>query len=249
MSQERPDRPHDLQDMEPGEEAMRSLRSAAERGSRWTQGGQEPRRRGWNLPGLIGVLLAIAVFAGLATAVVITYKRPEGDPLPRNEGAAAALRESPYLAQAPWLFQRNGSGLIQNEPENPSIIYPPGTTYAQAVQRLVSSVIATGELPEIARPGPLLDRGVVWEKNPGGPRLSLVSPTSYADNGKILVPSFVIDGSVPTAAAARIADAIQSGEPAGSFAPGVFRVSVPILRRCHISPRPAPCPLPDPSGG
>lgn len=187
--------------------------------------------------------------AGVATAaVVLNEKQPA---VPATPATRAAIGESGVLANAPWLFQAEGAPLIQTAPRRPSLRFPPGTTYAEALKALVGSVIADGTLPDEARVAPPLPPGVIWRRSRSAPRLDLNAPAGYSrPEGRILPPVFTIPGWVSAKEAERIGKALAEGTPIGEGDALLVTIAPPALAACQRLPRVRACRLdpPPPAG-
>lgn len=231
---------------EPSERTMQGARgravaaasSAASASRRW--GG---RRRVLT----VAAVAALVLGAGAATAsMMLTQRTPA---VPSDPGSRAAIGESGVLAHAPWLFQAGGSPPVQTAPRLPSLRFPPGTTYGQALDQLVRSVIADGTLPGDARIAPALPPGAVWARGGrrSGPRLDLTAPAGFArPTGRILTPDFQVPGWVTPSEAAAIGKALADGTPVGEEAALLVMVIPPALAPCQSLPRASPCRLDPP---
>ncbi|HMN99205.1 MAG TPA: TlpA disulfide reductase family protein [Miltoncostaeaceae bacterium] len=145
-----------------------------------------PRRSPWRRPlGIAAAFAGAAALAGLLVALIIAT--PGGDdaarpaalvpdpaslgPLaacatpppdlavPCVEGTEAVRKGQPALATAPWLYARTDGS--PDPARHPSLVFPPGVTYAQAVDALVQTVTMTGRLPGGTALGPPLPAGAV----------------------------------------------------------------------------------------
>jgi thiol-disulfide isomerase/thioredoxin len=79
--------------------------------------------------------------------------------VPCVEGTEAVRRAQPALASAPWLYAR-----LDGSPApvpHPSLVFPPGVTYAEALDALVQTITMTGRLPGGTTLGPPLPEGAV----------------------------------------------------------------------------------------
>ena len=243
-----------LDGLEPSPESARSAREAAVRAVAGVP--QAPAalatRRVRGRRAMLWTALAGAVLTGVAAAAAVMVGGGGHTTIPAGPEAEAAIAESSVLARAPWLVQSEGAPYIQDVRPLPSLRFPAGTGYPEALNRLARSVAARGGLPPGTRTGPPLPRGAVWAPSPKGPRLDLTAPFSYAvPEGVILTPSFAIHASATPAEAVRIARALQEGHYVGEAAARRVRVDIPHLRPCQRLPRPARCdlaPVPEPAG-
>lgn len=209
---------------------------AASAGARVTQ--RRGRRRTFAVLALAGALVG----GGAATAAVV-FDRAEPT-VPATAGTRAAIGESGILASAPWLFQAEGGQAIGAVPRLPSLRFPPGTTYREALDALVRSVIADGTLPDAARVARPLPLGVVWKRSRTAPRIDLTAPAGYTRPGGVIqTPAFTIPGWVSSADAVRIGKALRDGTPLGEDEALLVTVTTPRLAACQMLPRRAPCRL------
>ncbi len=198
-------------------------------------------RRGlsWRRP-LVLAGAAVVLAAGGAFAAVMA-DRGSDTAVPLTPEAAAGVRESAILARAPWLVPGRTPGRLQTTRPLPSLVYPEGTTYRRALNRLVESIAADGTLPDEAMLAPPLRNGRVWTRTPSGPRLSLTAPFGWhVPSGRIAFPSYAIPGDVPTDEAVARAEAIQ--REGLTAADGVI-LDIPRLPACQRLAKAKPCKL------
>ncbi|MGE0027276.1 MAG: hypothetical protein AB7O78_07395 [Thermoleophilia bacterium] len=188
----------------------------------------------------IAILATAALLAGAAGSAAGYYLATRGDDVnavPAGPEARAAISESAILARLPWLSQTGGSPTLARTAAAPSLQYPPGTTYRVALDRLLRSVVARGELPHGTAVRPALPAGVVWAPGAAGsgPRLDLRAPFGYlVQNGRIQTPTTSIDGSLPPAQASAAAQAIARLRVDGGPLPRGIRVDAPPLAACQV---------------
>lgn len=193
-----------------------------------------PRRRRRRKAVAVGVAAALLGATGAAAAVLINRSHPS---VQMSSEARAGIEESPTLANAPWLYQSDGASHIDQVTRRSSIRFPPGTTYAQALQRLMRSVLETGTLPKGVIVEPPLAEHVVWQRGTKvtGPRLDLTAPWGFAlPSGLIRTPSLQIASWVPLKEDLRITRAIRDGRPIGLGRGKGITADVPRLPRCQI---------------
>lgn len=150
---------------------------------------------------------------------------------------AAAPAASGDLRQAPWADQPGGAPSIYDVAPQPSLGFPAGTTYAQALSQLLVSAAATGEPPAGTTLLEPLPAEVVYVA-PAGPgdgiRLSLTAPWGWIPaTGAIRAPSYSLPGSLSPEEAARIA--AEAAHGSGSVLPEGAVVDVPALPECEIA--------------
>jgi cytochrome c biogenesis protein CcmG/thiol:disulfide interchange protein DsbE len=80
--------------------------------------------------------------------------RPRDLAVPCVEGTEAVRRAQPALANAEWLYAPLDG--TPDRSSHPSLVFPSGVTYAQALDALVQSVTMTGRLPNGTTLGPPL---------------------------------------------------------------------------------------------
>lgn len=185
---------------------------------------------------------ALAVAAGSAVGAV-TYLS-DGGSIGDTPAARERIADTPALAFGPWFHQPEGSPRLADVPARPSLVFPPGTTYEEAVGELLESVKSAGGIPAgTALADPLPSGKVIM--TPADPddgiRLDLRAPFGYAvPSGRILPPSFVHPASTPRADVANSlsewADNGRVGIPDGAT------VDAPKLRDCMILDEAAPTP-------
>jgi hypothetical protein len=185
------------------------------------------------------VVVAVAAALAAATAAV-AYELLDDDGLSVPAGpppARVARLESPLLSRLPWLFQPSGAPRIDEVPEQPSLIFPEGTSYGRGVTRLFEAVSAEGALPEEARLDRPLPAGVVAELGGAGRgvRIDLRAPYGYdLPSGRISAPGFVVDPAVPAETIRAVLSGLQTGRlPIGRLPAGI-RVEVPRLAACQV---------------
>jgi hypothetical protein len=164
------------------------------------------------------VLAAAALVAGGGGVAVTSQFRDANPPgsVIRVVGpdVRATIDADPVLSKAPWILQIGGPPRVQDVDALPSLVFPAGTTYAQAVQALYTSVAATGRLPAGTRLGPPLETGKVVAMpadRSHGLALDLRAPFGYVvPGGQILPPSYSLPGSLtPAELRGRLAEAYR----------------------------------------
>jgi hypothetical protein len=236
-----------MEDAGPSDDVVERARRTAVRAA---QAAAPAARRFRSRRSVLSFALAGAILtAGGATAAVMLSGGSSAT-VPVSPEAEVALRES-VVGRAAWLRPGyDGSPLVQVVPRLPSLRFPAGTTYAQALRGLVASVGREGTMPRAARFAPPLPRGAVWAPYRRGPRLDLTAPFGYAiPTGAIRPPDFVISGALSAKAAERAARAFLEGRMTARQARAI-RLGIPRLDDCQRLPRRAPCRLaPPPEDG
>lgn len=105
---------------------------------------------------------------------------------PCIEGTEAARQATPALADAPWLYQPGPQRRWSSVPRRPSLEFPPGTTYAEALDALVENAVLVGRLPPGTRlAAPLPDGAVLLRPRDRtrGIALDLRAPAGYSPAG------------------------------------------------------------------
>ena len=149
------------------------------------------------------------------------------------DGTEAVRRTIPALDGAPWLYREAGEDRAR-----PSLEFPPGVTYAEALDALVESVTLTGRLPAHTTLRPPLPAGAVLLM-PAAPSegiaIDLRTPFGYTPFSGARPPLLYGDAT-PAVAEGRV------------WAPGA-RVAVPELPDCMVVPdrhtAPPPCGIRD----
>ncbi|MCB0882198.1 MAG: hypothetical protein KDC33_08290 [Thermoleophilia bacterium] len=156
---------------------------------------------------------------------------PGGAPV--DSGAAAArLSDDALLKGAPWLDQSMGSPSIRSVRALPSLVFPAGTTYDDAITALYESVRSTGALPTSATLGPALPKDIVFAVSRDGSRLSLTAPYGYdVGTGNILMPSLAFP---PSMSADDVDAALRDAAARGRAVPAGARVAGNALDACQM---------------
>lgn len=193
------------------------------------------RRRGRRLGAR--ALLVGAVIAGLAAGGAVGAQLV---PEPGGGGELTGVERAaldPALADAPWLYQPNGSPRIDEVEPRPSLVFPPGIDYAQALSALYHSALKDASIPpgtKLAEPL-AADLVVVTPESPGdGLRLSLTAPWGYdEESGRIRPPSTSLPAEWSPARVEATLKAIESG--ATTALPSGMKVDVPGLAQCQVA--------------
>lgn len=197
-------------------------------------------------------VLAISGAAVLGTGSAVLLAEPNGPPeIPTPQtgrdfsgppllpavGAEVGnvLRADPLLRDAPWIFAARGSHRRDVLPSGPSLVFPQGTSYAEALTQLFVSVAEDGRLP----PGTKLDQPLPSGKvvsypagNQRGVRVSLVYPFSYdVKTGAVLTAGTRIDRQLPPA---EIHAVIQKAWSEGRAMSHIETIDVPVLDPCQV---------------
>jgi hypothetical protein len=149
---------------------------------------------------------------------------------------AAAPAAAGDLRQAPWAHQPDGAPSIHDVAARPSVGFPPGTTYGEALAQLLVAVAETGAPPAGTTVLDPLPAEVVYV-TPAGPgdgiRLSLTAPWGWIPaTGAIRAPSYSLPGSLSAEEAVRAAAAARDS---GAALPEGATVDVPVLPACEIA--------------
>lgn len=223
------------------DEATRKVARLAAIDAATTHHGTRRPRRMYRRPVVVGAA-ALTLAAGAAGGTV-AYLHNGGD-IGDTPAARQQIADTPALAFGPWFHQPEGSPHLTDTPERPSLAFPPGTTYHQALSELLGSVKTTGTIPTgttLADPLPA-GKVILQPAEPhDGLRLDLRAPFGYAlPSGRILPSSFTHPASTPPS------DVAQSlTEWAANGRVGIPRgatIDTPQLRDCMILNRAAPTP-------
>lgn len=219
------------------------------------------------LPGgrrrMVGRVIAILAILAVAAAAVLSVvtadpTAPPAAPLPRLpekvrlcdrpadeaellgcvEGTAERRLGTPELRGAPWIYLGpGGQWRISNAPPRPSLVFPPGVTYPEALNRLFLWATLVGTLPPEATVAPALpDRAVLLEPENAdeGIAIDLRAPWGWEPKeGRIMGPTLTSPAGVATQA------------PPGELWGRGQRVDVPSLPACQVirtrDETPPPC--------
>lgn len=201
-----------------------------------TRSGRRSARPGFRRR-LVVAIAIVLVLAASAVAVRFTGLFHDGLTILSSKESRGALQESPTLSKLPWIDQKSGGLRIDQTPRRVSLVFPMGTTYAQALNSLVRSVITRGTTPTIAKLGPPLPKGVVWRagSKKSSPALDLGAPVGYAlPSGIIRAPSLRVDPQVSKDQFLKIFEALRGGGIADPAVAKYIHVDVPRLPRCQV---------------
>jgi hypothetical protein len=155
------------------------------------------------------------------------------------EGTAAPRLATPELRGAPWIYVGPGGrqGRMSTAPSRPSLEFPPGVTYAEALNELFLWATLVGTLPPQATVAPPLPDGAVLLRpdDPAeGIAVDLRAPWGWEPSvdGVILGPSLTSAPGIP--AQARPGELWGRGQ----------RVDVPTLPACQVVSSRDKAPLP-----
>lgn len=153
-----------------------------------------------------------------------------------GEGPSAAPAAGQRPADAPWINQADGAPRIDDVALWPSLRFPSGVTYAEALEQLFVSVEETGELPASATVAPPLPDEVVLVRSSdpaSGLRLSMSAPWGWTPEGRLIrAPSLNLPG---TLAPDEVDQRFAKAEAAGRALPEGAHVDVPRLEPCQIA--------------
>lgn len=197
--------------------------------------------RRWRLAAAAAVcaaaIAAVGTFALVGSAEETPGLTPEFSGRPAlpviNDAVVERIAADPQLSRAPWLFTANGQHLIGAVEPLPSLEFPPGVTYEQALTQLFRSVAEQGRLPAsatIAEPLPASVIVVDSGDRAKGLRLSLTAPFGYdPDSSRILSASTSTKLPLPEAS-----KGIEEAAARGVALPSFLKVSVPVLSGCQL---------------
>lgn len=176
-------------------------------------------RRFWWVP---------VVLIGIAIGVLLVERSTTPDPRP--PGVSSDLRS------APWAQQPDGSPALDDAAARPSLLFPAGVTYGQALRLLVQSARQDGRMPSAATLADPLPPEVVVVR-PDGPgeglRLSLLAPFGWTPDTRVIRPaSYRFPSGVDIRqATTRLREIARPGTPL----PPDIAVDVPRLEPCQIA--------------
>lgn len=175
-------------------------------------------------------LLALASLA--AVAVPALAGCAADDPAAGPAAAASAVD----LRHTPWADQPAGSPSVWKVAAEPSLGFPAGTTYAEALAELLVSAGRDGGVPERAVLMPALPAEVVYvaPADPStGVRLSLTAPWGWdLASGAIRPPSYSLPAGLTPQEALKAA---REARDAGTVLPAGATVDVPDLPGCQVA--------------
>lgn len=140
------------------------------------------------------------------------------------------IEANPVLRDAPWLVQPNGSPRLDLTRLRPSLVFPPGTTYPEAIKQLVNAV-SVGRFPVATTLGPPLPPGVVYDATADqGFALDLQAPFGYdPEGGAVAAPLLELPGEWTQE---QVFEAVEAGRRNGGPPVGA-RPSVPFIPTCQ----------------
>src|SRR5205085_10272803 len=100
------------------------------------------RRRTWVI-----ALAALTATTGGALAARALLQSSERTAVLVDRNATERLAHNPALADAPWLQGPAGVAYLQQVAARPSLVFPPGVSYPDALQRFYDAVSLHGTLP------------------------------------------------------------------------------------------------------
>lgn len=149
--------------------------------------------------------------------------------------AGPVATAAPDLSTMPWADQPDGSPGIREVEPQPSLGFPAGTSYPEALTQLLVAAVSHRPLPGgVAVLDPLPPEVVYVEPaDPGtGVRVSLTAPWGWAPgSGAIRPPSLVFPSSMSAGEAERAARELRDS---GRLPEGA-RVDVPDLPACQVA--------------
>lgn len=177
-------------------------------------------------------LIVIGLAACLAACLVIINSISARDDAP----GGVTMQSGPDLRLAPWAQQPDGSPTIDASAPWPSLVFPAGTGYSEALRQLYVASRTDGRVPATARVAPALPAEVVLVQpdDPAqGARVSLLAPWGWDDDGRrIRPPSFSIPAGLPRREESALIEAAM--RPTAGL-PAQVRVDVPELPPCQIA--------------
>lgn len=169
-----------------------TVRARAARSTRTFRLGARSTLRMRVLAAAVALLVAVGI-AGATTTLPIPLigSKPGGGGIPvASESVRAALEQNELLRDAPWLHQPHGSPSLDEVEALPSLVFPAGTTYDEAIEALYVAVKRFGDIPVEATLGPPLPKDIVFARSLERFVLSLTAPYGYdIGTGNILLPS------------------------------------------------------------
>jgi VCBS repeat protein/FG-GAP repeat protein len=161
----------------------------------WIRRPGRPRRlRGRHRRTWVIALAALTATTGGALAARELLQGGERTAVLVDRSAAERLARSPALADAPWLQGAGGVAYIQEVAPRPSLVFPPGVSYPEALQRFYDAVSRHGTLPAGSRLGPPLPVGKIVAfpaDSAHGVAIDLRAPFGYDnDTGAINTPGY-----------------------------------------------------------
>lgn len=171
----------------------------------------------------VAATMATGLIALSTIGVAIAHNSSDSSAVPPFTGssespvhssdAVDSLNRSDLLASAPWLHQPQGSPRLDEVDALPSLTFPRGTTYDQAIEELYVVVMGQGSLPADRTLGPPLPKGIVFAHSGDNVALSLTAPFGYhIGTGSILLPSLAWSGeATEQEIAASVAEAARDG--------------------------------------
>lgn len=146
---------------------------------------------------MVFVVVTTAIGCGSSSATKdaeasATPGMPAGFFLPWTGQVAEEQRSrTPAIRGAPWIYQPTGSPVITRVARRPSLRFPPGTSYTDALFDLYVAATLHGTLPAAGRLGPPLPVGVVLldPHDPAvGISIDLTAPFGYDPERRVVLP-------------------------------------------------------------
>jgi hypothetical protein len=176
-------------------------------------------------------LRAVTTLAVLVAAAAAIASGCASDPAPAAAGEAAL-----DVQNAPWASQPKGAPRIADVDPQPSLRFPPGVTYGEALEALFRSARESGTTPkgvEVLDPLPAEVVYVAPDAADDGLRLSLTAPWGWVpETGAIRAPSVSLPGSLSPG---EVEKRLREMRTAGAALPEGGEVDVPDLQACEIA--------------
>lgn len=196
--------------------------------------------------GVSGIALALAISPSPPSVPEIeTDASPmAGAAVTRQRMVARNVAANLALAGAPWIVGAHGEP-VTTRPARPGLVFPKGTSFADALTALYDSVYTHGGLPVGTRltPQPSPRTVVTFVDASTGERVvSLLAPWGFDEKGLTRLPVVILPASMTRAEVHRVtmAAAAAGGVPAGAV------VETPPLTPCQgaqVSHAPSGCPI------
>lgn len=184
------------------------------------------------------ILTLVAIFAGLALGDGprdVFRGEPGAVVRAPSEASEASRLSHPQLADAPWLHQPAGSPDFSSVATRPSLAFPPGTSYQEALRQLYIATVGSGQLPQGAELGPPLPDGKVLALPAtarGGVIIDLRAPWGYdIESNNVLSPATTYPGSLTPE---EVRADVRAKEAAGTVLGRSESVWTPDLPSCQV---------------
>lgn len=173
------------------------------------------------------------IWASLASVILVAVAVTIGTLATDGDDTDGDQRSLPDLGSAAWMGRTDGPPTIDRVPLGPSVLFPAGVSYDDALGHIYRAARSGQPFPVGAEVVAPLPAEVVMVRVGGRLRVSLTAPFGWTIDGRNIRPvSLRIPREIPIERVVAIArDANDPSRPL----PDQVRVDVPTLESCQIA--------------